>query len=84
MKNYIVLDSTNCGSFFGPIAGPYCYRAELRKRLDEVFEAAQRSSNRFFVLENDGTVRAAQTTRDGAEKYMNDDRVLVTVMDYSI
>lgn len=83
MKNYIVLDSTNCGSFFGPIASPYCYRSELRKRLDEVFEAAQRSLNRFFVLEND-IVRAAQTTREGAEKYMNDNRVLVTVMDYSI
>ncbi len=78
MENVITLDASNTGSFFGPLAGPYAYRPELRSRLDEVFAAAMRSTNRYFVLEG-SVVRAAQLNRDGALAYMQDGFVLVEV-----
>jgi len=74
----IILDATNQGTFIGGLASKYAYKPELRKRLDEVFQAAIRSTNRYFVLEGD-IVRAAGSTLDGAQSYMSDERVLVTV-----
>jgi hypothetical protein len=78
MTNTIQLDANNVGSFFGPISSKYSYTPSLRKRLDEVFYAACRSANRFFVMRGE-TVIAAQSTRDGAAQYMTDDTVLVSV-----
>lgn len=78
MLNHIVIDATNCGSFFGPLASRYVANWELRKRIDELYEAAQRSRNRYFVLEG-RTCRAAQSTRKGAERYMTPETVLVEI-----
>jgi hypothetical protein len=78
MQNQIILDSSDCGTFIGPLAQPYVYTRELRERLTELFESAKRSTNRHFVLE--GTItRAAQSTLTGARHYMADNRVLVSV-----
>lgn len=76
--NTITLDSQNIGSFLGPIASKYSYTPALRARLDELFRAAASSSNRWFVLDGD-TVRAAQSTENGAQTYMRDEYVLVHV-----
>ena len=77
--NEIILDSNNIGSFKGPLASPYSYKKELREVVDGLFEAANRSTNRYFVLE--GTiVRAAQSTLTGAMNYMNESRVLVQIL----
>ncbi len=78
MTNTIQLDANNVGSFLGPIASKYSYTPSLRKRLDEVFASACRSTNKAFVL-NGETVIAAQSTIDGAAQYMTDDTVLVSV-----
>jgi hypothetical protein len=77
-NNEIIVDAMNVRSFLGPLAQPYAYTPALRKRIDEVYQAAYRSSNRYFVLEGE-TLRAAQTTKLGAREYMNDARVLVHV-----
>lgn len=74
----ITLDANNIGSFTGAIASKYAYTPELRKRLDEVLQAATRSTNRYFVLDG-ATVRAAQSTKAGALEYMAEDSVLVNV-----
>lgn len=74
----ICLDRTNCGSFIGALAQPYAYKVELRARLDEIRAAALASTNRYFVLEGT-TLRAAQTTLDGAMAYMTPDCILVSV-----
>jgi hypothetical protein len=78
MTNTIQLDANNVGSFLGPIAAKYSYTPSLRKRLDEVFASACRSTNKAFVL-NGETVVAAQSTIDDAAQYMTDDTVLVSV-----
>jgi hypothetical protein len=76
MDNTITLDAADNGTFFGPLACAYSYRPELRRVVDECFEAAQRSGNRYFVLE--GTdVRAAQTSLSGAMHYMKPGRTLL-------
>jgi hypothetical protein len=78
LENHIILDSQNCGTFYGSLAGPYAYRNELRTRLDELWEAARRSTNRHFVL--DGTVcLAAQSTLSGAKHYLTADSVLISI-----
>lgn len=79
MTNEIILSDGNVGTFLGPLASPYSYKRVLRDRVSECYSAAMRSSNRFFVLE--GTiVRAAQSTVTGAMNYMNDSRVLLSVV----
>ena len=78
MQNTITLDTRNTGTFLGPIASRYAYTRELRARLDDCFDAAQRSANRFFVLEG-ATVRAAQSTLIGAQGYMRAGFVLVQI-----
>lgn len=66
------------GTYFGPIASQYAYRPEFRARVEELAQAAQRSSNRHFVL--DGLVtRAAQSTMQGALNYMQPGYVLVSI-----
>ena len=76
--NEITLDYQNIGSFKGEIAGRYASHPELRKVIDGLFRAAQRSSNRAFVL-NGTSLVAAQSSRDAALAYMQDGFVLVTV-----
>lgn len=78
MENTITLNANNEGSFLGPIASKYAYTPALRKRLDDVYAGAARSSNRYFVLDGE-TLRAAQSTEDGAKRYMQDGYVLVSV-----
>lgn len=78
MENIITIDSQNVGSFLGSGASRYSYTPTLRARLDEIFAAAKRSTNRFFVFEGD-VIRAAQSTRKGAESYMQDGYVLVVI-----
>lgn len=78
MLNEIILDSQNQGSFLGPIASPYSYKPELRNRIDELFQSACRSANRYFVLEG-VDCRAAGTTRAHAETYMTPESILVHV-----
>ena len=78
MTNTITLDASNVGSFLGPIASKYSYTAELRKVLDGLYQAATRSTNRYFVLEG-CEVRAAQSSKESALQYMADGRVLVEV-----
>lgn len=75
-SHVITIDADNCGSFLGPIASQYSYKHELRSILDELFEAAKRSTNRFFVLDGE-IVRAAQSTRQGALEYLQNGYVLV-------
>lgn len=66
------------GAFFGSIASKYAYKPELRAFIDSLVDAAQRSTNRHFVIEGT-TVRAAQTDRLSALDYMGPGRVLVSV-----
>lgn len=82
MPDTIDLDADNketIGAFFGPLAGRYAYKPELRKRLDELVESARRSTNRHYVLDAQGNTMAAQSTRLGAMNYMNEGRVLVSI-----
>ena len=78
MTNTITINTRNEGEFFGSLASPYAYRPELRKRLDELFTAAQQSTNRHFVLDGEVCL-AAQSTKTGAMRYMTDSTVLVEV-----
>lgn len=79
MTNQIILDSANTGTFIGPLAGRYASHPELRLRVDELFQAAQRSTNRHFVL-NGVTCLAAQSTLEGALNYMErESDVLVSI-----
>ena len=73
----IFLDYRNVGTFVGA-ASKYAYRDNLRKRIDECLEAAKRSTNRYFVLDGE-IVRAAQSTREGALKYMTNSTVLLSI-----
>lgn len=82
-ENTINLDSTNCGSFCGPIASKYAYTPVLRNRVNDAFKAAQNSNNRYFVLEGE-VIRAAQSTLTGAMSYMKDGFVLLAIaLDHS-
>ena len=74
--NYIALNSKNEGSFFGPLANKYSYTPALRRRVDELFHAAKRSTNRFFVI-NGQDCFATQSTLSGALHYLNSEDVLV-------
>jgi hypothetical protein len=76
MENTIIVDATNSGTFAGPLACQYAYTAELRRVVDGCFQAAQRSSNCYFVLEG-ATVRASQSTRSGAQNYLSALRTLL-------
>ena len=76
--NDITLDSMNVGTFFGPLAQHFAYEPEYRKRLDELFQAACRSENRYFVLEGIDC-RAAGKTLAHAQAYMTNETVLVHV-----
>jgi hypothetical protein len=75
VDDVIVLDKKNVISFSGAGA-EYLNTPELRERINEVRAAALRSANRFFVLEGI-EVRAAQSTRQGADRYMKEGCVLV-------
>jgi hypothetical protein len=66
------------GTYFGAIASKYAYKPELRKRIDELALAAQRSNNRHFVLDGEVT-RAAQSTLNSALEYMRPEYVLVSI-----
>jgi hypothetical protein len=74
--NYIALNSKNEGSFFGPKASKYSYTPALRRRVDELFQAATRSTNRYFVLHGLDCL-AAQSTLSGALRYLKATDVLV-------
>jgi len=76
MDNTITLDAADNGTFFGRLACAYAYKPELRRVVDRCFEAAQRSRNRYFVLEGPD-VRAAQTSLSGAMHYMSAERTLL-------
>lgn len=70
------------GTFIGKLADTYRTDKSLNKELRECMEAAEHSTNRFFVLEGK-ICRAAQSTREGAEKCMQEGRVLIeAVPDY--
>ena len=78
MENTITLDAMNIGTFFGALASPYSYTPALRARLNELYTAACRSDNRYFVLRGVDCI-AAGKTEQGALNYMADDCVLVHV-----
>lgn len=76
--NRVYLDGSDSGTFIGPIASTYRFKPELKRRLGEVWDAAHRGMNRYYVLEG-VIVRAGQPTEAEAIKYMAADRVLVRV-----
>lgn len=78
MPDTIDTDCSGNRAFFGREAMPYFYIPELRKRVDELVEAARRSTNRHFVLEGT-TLRAAQSSRLSALGYMSPGRILVSI-----
>jgi hypothetical protein len=60
------------------ILGSAAYRF-VKAHRDIVERVRQgQTENAYFVFEADGIMRAAQTTLEGAERYMTGDRVLVT------
>jgi hypothetical protein len=71
----ITLDVNNQGTFEGR-ASRYAYTPALRAEVDRCFRGAQRSNNRYFVLEGE-ICRAAQSTKTGAMQYMTENTVLV-------
>jgi hypothetical protein len=71
----ITLDVNNQGTFEGR-ASRYAYTPALRAEVDRCFHGAQRSNNRYFVLEGE-ICRAAQSTKTGAMQYMTENTVLV-------
>jgi hypothetical protein len=78
MENRITVDAQNTASFFGPLASRYSYTPALRTCVDQLYESAMRSNNRFFVLDGE-TVKAAQSTEAGAIQYMQPGYVFVEV-----
>ena len=78
VSNYIHLRADNSGSFYGELSQHWAYTREYRAKLDELFGAAKRSLNRYFVL-NGMTVLAAQSTLDGAKQYMQEGLILLHV-----
>jgi hypothetical protein len=76
MDNSITLDAANNDTFFGPLASAYSYKRELRSVVDQCFQAAQHSTNWFFVLEGSHVV-AAQTTLKDAMDYMTAESTLL-------
>lgn len=56
--------------------GSAAYRL-VRDHREAIENARSAPANRAFVFDQDGTLRAAQATEDGARHYMTPERVLV-------
>lgn len=70
----IFCNPKDVATFVGEEAQQYAYHGRLRRRISEIVE--HHGDNRFFVLDGD-VVRAAQTTEEGARRYMEPGYVLL-------
>ena len=50
----------------------------IDEQLKKISDALGSTENKYWVIEKDGTLRAAQTTWNGAMQYMTNDRILVS------
>ena len=66
--------------FIGALANTFLY-GDKNKLLNKIIKEALSDltlNGPFIVIEQDGTIRAMQSTRDSATQYMNDDRILIS------
>jgi hypothetical protein len=72
--NEIIINKGGCCTIVGSLAHKFYYKLkDVIGRLHELD-----STNVAWVFEQDGTLRAAQSTVDNARAYMRDDRILVS------
>lgn len=75
----IIVDANGTATFEGENASKFSYVPELRKIIDCLFESAHHCTNRAYVIERDGTVRAGQSLTINALNYMTPERILVMI-----
>jgi hypothetical protein len=52
---------------------------DIDKQIDQIHQSILTSRNKFFVIEKNGTIRAAQATLTGALRYMDNNKILVHI-----
>ena len=52
---------------------------DIDKQIDQIHQSILTSRNNFFVIEKNGTIRAAQSTLAGALRYMDNNKILVHI-----
>lgn len=73
MKNKIIIDKLGQCTVIGSLAHQFYYRnISVLETLTDL-----NGSNIAWVYEVNGTLRAGQSTIEGAKNYLNDERVIV-------